>query len=129
MPSYEAAPSHDLPPVFAPAQAYEPASVGSQVGFEDSTSVADFLSPWAVPAADNRVDDLPNPADDPLYISDDEPENDAPMTKTGFRKRIKGAQAPDTGPADGTPAPERDAAALRSSLAGLQSGFDRAKRG
>ena len=51
------------------------------------------------------------------------------MTKTGFRKRIKGAQTPDTGPTDGAPVPERDAAALRSSLAGLQSGFDRAKRG
>jgi HAMP domain-containing protein len=116
-PSYEAAPSHDMPE-------FEPAPT-----FEESTSVADVLSPWADPAADNRVDDLPNPADDPLYISDDEPHGDAPMTKTGFRKRIKGAQAPDTGPADGTPAPERDAAALRSSLAGLQSGFDRAKRG
>jgi HAMP domain-containing protein len=117
-PFYDAAPSYDMPPVFAPAPA-----------FEESTAVADVLSPWAVPAVDNRVDDLPNPADDPLYISDDEPEEDAPMTKTGFRKRIKGAQAPDTGPADGSPAPERDATALRSSLAGLQSGFDRAKRG
>jgi signal transduction histidine kinase len=117
-PSYEEAPSYGMPPVFAPVPA-----------FEESTSVADVLSPWAVPAVDNRVDDLPNPADDPLYISDDEPDDDAPMTKTGFRKRIKGAQAPDTGPADGSPAPERDAAALRSSLAGLQSGFDRAKRG
>jgi signal transduction histidine kinase len=131
MPSYQAAPSYDMPPAFEPAPAYEPTSVpvGSQAVFEESSSVTDFLSPWAVPAVDNRVDDLPNPADDPLYISDDEPEDDAPMTKTGFRKRIKGAQAPDTGPTDGAPAPERDAAALRSSLAGLQSGFDRAKRG
>jgi hypothetical protein len=130
-PSYEAAPSYDMPQVFEPAPTYEPtsASVESQVGVEESPSVTGFLSPWAVPAVDNRIDDLPNPADDPLYISDDEPEPDAPMTKTGFRKRIKGAQAPDTGPTDGAPAPERDAAALRSSLAGLQSGFDRAKRG
>ncbi len=110
-PAYDAAPSYDMPPVFEPA-----------------ASVTEFLSPWAVPAVDNRIDDLPDPADDPLYISD-EPVEDAPMTKTGFRKRIKGAQAPDTGPTDGAPAPERDAAALRSSLAGLQSGFDRAKRG
>jgi signal transduction histidine kinase len=129
-PSYEAAPSYDTPQVFEPVPAYEPTPVpvGPQAGFDGSSSVSEFLSPWAVPAVDNRIDDLPNPADDPLYISDDEPEDDAPMTKTGFRKRIKGAQAPDTGPTDGTPAPERDAAALRSSLAGLQSGFDRAKR-
>ncbi len=116
--SFDAAPSLDMAQVVEPAPAHEPMS-----------SVNDFLSPWGVPAVDNRIDDLPNPADDPLYISDDEPKDDAPMTKTGFRKRIKGAQAPDTGPADGAPAPERDAAALRSSLAGLQSGFDRAKRG
>ncbi len=130
-PAYEAAPAYDMPHGFEPAPAYEPtsASVESRVSFEESSPVPDALSPWAVPAVDNRIDDLPNPADDPLYISNDEPEADAPMTKTGFRKRIKGAQTPDTGPTDGAPAPERDAAALRSSLAGLQSGFDRAKRG
>ncbi len=129
-PSYEAGPSYDMPQVFEPAPASEPtpAPGGPQAGLAEPSSVTDVLSPWAVPAVDNRIDDLPNPADDPLYISDDEPEDDAPMTKTGFRKRVKGAQAPDTGPTDGTPAPERDAAALRSSLAGLQSGFDRAKR-
>lgn len=49
------------------------------------------------------------------------------MTKTGFPKRIRGAQTPDTGPVHTEPAPERDAEALRSSLSGLQSGFDRAK--
>ncbi len=49
------------------------------------------------------------------------------MTKTGFPKRIRGAQTPDTGPVRTEPAPERDAEALRSSLSGLQSGFDRAK--
>jgi hypothetical protein len=129
-PAYEAVPSYEAGPADGASPSYEQslAPAGSQPGFEGSSSVSDFLSPWAVPAVDNRVDDLPNPADDPLYISDDEPEDDAPMTRTGFRKRIKGAQAPDTGPTDGTPAPERDAAALRSSLAGLQSGFDRAKR-
>lgn len=61
-------------------------------------------------------------------------EGDAPpapqvgeMTKTGFPKRIRGAQTPDTGPVRTEPEPERDAEALRSSLSGLQSGFDRAK--
>ena len=51
-----------------------------------------------------------------------------PMTKTGFPKRVRGAQAPDTGPARTEPIPERDANALRSSLSGLQSGFERAKK-
>jgi HAMP domain-containing protein len=108
-------------------QPYPPAPVGLAAS-PAPTSTSDHLSPWAIPTVDHRIDDLPNPADDPLYISDDEPSDDAPMTRTGFRKRIKGAQAPDTGPADGAPVPERDAVALRSSLAGLQSGFDRAKR-
>jgi signal transduction histidine kinase len=61
--------------------------------------------------------------------SDQDASGQGEMTKTGFRKRVRGAQAPDTGPApEHEVIQERDAAALRSSLAGLQSGFDRAKR-
>jgi signal transduction histidine kinase len=117
--SYESGPSYE-------AALSDEELVVSDAGREASTS--DGLSPWAVPTIEDLIDELPNPSIDPLYISDDEPVA-APMTKTGFRKRIKGAQAPDTGPTDGAPVPERDAVALRSSLAGLQSGFDRAKRG
>lgn len=85
----------------------------------DAPAQDDAAWPWPLPKEDDRLPDdvAPRVADA------------APMTKTGFRKRVKGAQAPDTGPASTDHSvPERDAAALRSSLAGLQSGFDRAKR-
>jgi methyl-accepting chemotaxis protein len=128
MPTYEAAPAYEAMPAYDAAATYALTPFDQEEVSSEPATVTDLLSPWGTPAVDNRVSDLPNPADDPLYISDDEPEADAPMTKTGFRKRVKGAQAPDTGPTDGAPVPERDATALRSSLAGLQSGFDRAKR-
>ena len=77
-----------------------------------------FDSELPCPHPDERIPNVPAPGEAEA----------GRMTKTGFRKRVKGAQAPDTGPAAETVVPERDAAALRSSLAGLQSGFDRAKR-
>jgi hypothetical protein len=95
-----------------------PEPVAAQIK-TDVVTQDDAAWPWPLPKEDDRLPDEVAPR-----VADA-----APMTKTGFRKRVKGAQAPDTGPAstDHT-VPERDAAALRSSLAGLQSGFDRAKR-
>jgi methyl-accepting chemotaxis protein len=84
-------------------------------------SLASFIPVW------------PPPDEDSLYIPPNAmwPGTEGhvgEMTKTGFPKRIRGAQKPDTGPARVEPTGERDTEALRSSLSGLQSGFDRAKQ-